>query len=221
MSKLENYTVRKTERREIAAFIEANHYSGSINGCIADYCFSLHDAIGVMCGAMFFGRMAMAGQWKRFAEREVDVIELRRLCCIDATPKNAESFFIGHCLRWLKKNTAHSIVVSYADAEYGHSGVIYKASNFTLEGRRPGANVIVWNGKRYHDKAIRTKYRGVLKPFAVRIKLALKTGAAVYAKTAGKFCYTYILRKTKAANTMTRQPPKLPLPNGDSSVACK
>lgn len=72
-----NYEVRHVERRAIAAFIEQWHYSGSINGCIADYCFSLHDGER-MIGAMFYGRMAMAGQWKRFAERESDVTELRR-----------------------------------------------------------------------------------------------------------------------------------------------
>jgi hypothetical protein len=166
---------------------------------MADYCFSLHDG-EQMIGAMFYGRMAMAGQWKRFSEQEIDVIELRRLCCIDDTPKNTESYFIGATLRWLKKNTPHRVVVSYADAEYGHTGIIYKASNFALEGKRPGAKVILFNGKRYHDKAIRTKYKGELKPFAVRIKAALGTGEAVYATTAGKFCYTFILRKQKPSN---------------------
>ena len=194
-----NYEVRHVERRAIADFIEQWHYSGSINGCIADYCFSLHDG-DRMIGAMFYGRMAMAGQWKRFAEKESDVTELRRLCCIDDTPKNTESFFIGATLRWLKRNTAHRIVVSYADAEHGHTGTIYRASNFTLEGKRAGARVILFNGKRYHDKAIRTKYKGELKPFAVRIKAALETGDATYATTAGKFCYTFRLRKPKVAN---------------------
>jgi len=42
---------------------------------------------------MFFGRMAMANQWKRFAKIPGDVIELRRLACVDDTPKNTESFF--------------------------------------------------------------------------------------------------------------------------------
>lgn len=191
---LQDYTIRHTNRSSISAFIEQNHYSGSINGCIADYCFSLHDGER-MIGAMFYGRMAMAGQWKRFAEMENDVTELRRLCCIDDTPKNTESYFIGATLRWLKRNTSHKVVVSYADAEYGHTGVIYRASNFTLEGKRAGARVILFDGKRYHDKAIRTKYKGVLKPFALRIKAALDAGEATYMITAGKFCYTYRLRK--------------------------
>ena len=188
-----SYLVKPTTRKDIAAFIETNHYSGSINGCIADYCFALYDG-DTMIGAMFYGRMAMAGQYRRFAKEEGDVVELRRLCCVDDTPKNTESFFIGNTLRWLKKNTAHRVVVSYADAEYGHSGTIYKASNFLLEGRRAGARVIMYNGKKYHDKTIRTVYKGKLKPFAARIKAALETGEAVYVKTAGKFCYTYKLR---------------------------
>ena len=62
--------------------------------------------------------------------------------------------------------------------------------------------MIIFNGKRYHDKAIRTKYKGELKPFAARIKAALKTGEAVYATTAGKFCYTFALRKTEVSNVV-------------------
>lgn len=198
MTKAENrsvrdYAVKRVERSTIAAFIEKWHYSGSINGCVADYCFALYDK-NVMIGAMFYGRMAMAGQWKRFVQKESDVIELRRLCCVDATPKNTESFFIGATLRWLSRNTTHKVVVSYADAEHGHTGVIYRASNFVLEGRRPGAKVIQYQGKRYHDKSIRSKHNGNLKPFAQRLIQALQTGEATYEKTAGKFCYTFALR---------------------------
>ena len=188
------FTVEPVPRSEVAAFIEKWHYSGSINGCIADYCFGLYDGMQ-MVGAMFYGRMAMANQWRRFADAPEDVIELRRLCCIDDTPKNTESYFIGWTLRWLKKHSGIKVVVSYADAEYGHSGTIYKASNFTLEGKRAGAKVIIWNGKRYHDKAIRTKYKGEIKPFAKRLIQALEDGQAQYAETAGKYCYVYRLKK--------------------------
>lgn len=191
-----SYEVRLVERKDIAAFIETHHYSGSINGCIADYCFGLYDN-EVMVGAMFYGRMAMRNQFKRFAENEEDVTELRRLCCIDDTPKNTESYFIGRTLRWIGANTRIKIVVSYADKQYGHQGVIYKASNFTLEGERPGAKVIEHEGKIYHDKAIRTKYKGKLKPFAKKLREALTNGSAVYKTTAGKFCYTYLLRRKR------------------------
>lgn len=191
---VKDYTVELVPRSAISSFIETWHYSGSINGCIADYCFGLYDGMR-MIGALFYGRMAMANQWRRFGESADEVIELRRLCCIDETPKNTESYFIGWTLRWLKKNTEYKVVVSYADAEHGHSGTIYRASNFTFEGKRSGARVIVFNGKRYHDKAIRTKYKGELKPFAKRLVAALENGQATYADTAGKFCYVYRLNK--------------------------
>lgn len=191
-----NYETRHVSRSEIKQFIEQNHYSKSINGCIADYCFALYDGEYII-GAMFYGRMAMAGQYKKFSENENEVIELRRLCCIDETPKNTESYFIGSTLRWIKKNTKIKKVVSYADAEYGHSGTIYKAANFQYLGKSKGARVINYQGKRYHDKAIRTKYKGELKPFAKRIKDALECGDATYSETAGKHTYVYEIKRRK------------------------
>lgn len=160
-----------------------------------DYCFQLYDDNERIVGAAFFGRMAMANQWKAFGNKPEDIIELRRLVCIDDTPKNTESFFIGAMLRWLSKNTSIKTVVSYADATYGHEGTIYKASNFVYKGFKKGAPVINHNGKLYHDKAIRTKYKGELKPFAKRLVEALDKGEAFYQPTLGKHCYTYELRR--------------------------
>jgi len=190
---LQGWTVKRVTRQEIRDFIEEWHYSKSINGCIADFCYALMDDLGEMKGAMFYGRMAMANQWKRFGDSESDVIELRRLCCVDETPKNAESFFIGRSLKLLRKEWGKGLVVSYADKEYGHGGVIYKASNFKQLEDIKGAKVIMHNGRRYHDKTIRTKYKGELKPFAKRIKDALECGDAHYKKTAGKCTYVYQL----------------------------
>jgi len=189
---LKTWEVRRVSRKEITAFIEQWHYSSSINGCITDYCYALYDG-DEMKGAMFFGRMAMANQWKRFSDDKTKVIELRRLCCIDDTPKNTESYFIGAALRMLRNEWGKGIVVSYADKEYGHSGIIYKASNFKMVGEINGANIIMWNGKRYHDKTIRTKYKGELKPFARKLKDALENGDAFYKKTAGKYTFVYNL----------------------------
>lgn len=191
---LEGYYVRHVDRRCISNFIEKWHYSKNINGCISDYCFALFNPQNEMVGAMFYGRMAMANQWKRFSDRPDNVIELRRLCCIDDTPKNTESFFIGKSLRLLRKLWGKGVVVSYADKHYGHLGVIYKASNFLDYGDIVGAKVIEFEGKLYHDKTIRTKYKGELKPFAKRIKEALENGQARYVKTAGKKTYIYFLK---------------------------
>lgn len=188
------FEVIPCERKDIKEFIETNHYSHNINGCISDYCFKLMRG-DEMIGAMFYGKLAMAGQYKRFSDNINEVIELRRLVCIDDTPKNTESYFIGATLRWLKKNTNIKFVVSYADQEYGHTGTIYKASNFEYWGWRKGAKKLKYNGKLYHDRAIRVKYKGELKPFSKELKDALDNGLAEWVETAGKHTYVYKLRK--------------------------
>ena len=188
-----NYKVSICNRKEIVEFVEFWHYSNNVNGLTTDYCFKLQDESGQMIGAMIYGKIAMADVWKKYAAKETDLIELKRLCCIDNTPKNAESFFIGHTLRWLKKNTEIKTVISYADMTYSHEGTIYKASNFRHAGMTAKGKVIMFEGKRYHDKTIRTKYNGKLKPFAIRIKEALETGKAEYVSTLGKHIYLYEL----------------------------
>jgi len=195
---LDGWYVKEVTRKDITNFIETWHYSKNINGCICDYNFALYSPDGIMKGAMFYGRMAMANQWKRFSSSPDDVIELRRLCCVDDTPKNTESYFIGQTFKLLRKNWRRDgVIVSYADKEYGHEGTIYKATNFVMTREIAGAKVIMHGDKRYHDKAIRTKYKGELKPFAKRLVEALKNGDAQYKNTAGKFTYVYNLCKKK------------------------
>lgn len=97
----------------------------------------------------------------------------------------------------LKNDWGSGLVVSYSDKEYGHSGTIYKASNFKQDKDIPGARVIMYNGKRYHDKTIRTKYKGVIKPYAQKIKDALESGDAFYKKTKGKCTFVYKIGGTK------------------------
>lgn len=191
--KVRNFKFDLCERKEIVSFIEHWHYSKNVNGLTTDYCFKLLNEKGELIGAMIYGKIAMANVWKKYAQKETDLIELKRLCCIDETPKNTESYFIGCTLRWLKKNTKIKTVISYADTTYNHAGIIYKASNFIHSGMTAPGIVIMYNGKRYHDKAIRTMYNGKPKPFAVEIKSALKNGKAEYVKTKGKHIYLYNL----------------------------
>lgn len=185
--------VEPCTRPDISNFIESNHYSGSINGVMASYCFRLLRNEELV-GAMLYGSLGMANAWRKYADKPEDVIELRRLCLIDDTPSNSESFFIGNTIRWLQKNTNIKTIVSYADPNYGHSGVIYKATNFEHIGMTSAGRVIIWNGKKYHDKAIRTKYKGELKPFAVRLRNALESDEAHYEVQLPKHIYVKTIR---------------------------
>lgn len=188
-----HFQVVLCQRKEIKDFIEKYHYSHNINGLHSEYCFKLMDNNKII-GACIYGKLAMHNQWKKYVEKEEDIIELRRLVLIDDTPKNTESYFIGYTIRWLKKNTNLKKIISYADPEYGHSGIIYKASNFKLVGQSAKGRVIFYNNKKYHDKTIRTKYNEKLKPFAQKVKDALESGEAYYKNTQGKNIYLYTLK---------------------------
>lgn len=192
-----DYVVKKVERGTVKDFIEQHHYSHSINGLMSRYCFGLYDRDDTLIGAMIYGSFGMASVWKKYATCPEDVIELRRLVLIDDTYRNAESFFIGATIRWLRKNTDIKTIISYADPNYGHTGVIYKATNFVHVGMTGKGKVILWNGKKYHDKAVRTRYKGVLKPFARRLQDALDSGEAYYVEQQSKYIYRLELDKRR------------------------
>ena len=64
------------------------------------------------------------------------VWELSRLYLLDKIPKNAETWLIGKSVRHIKRNHKDvSHLLSYADPSAGHSGTIYKAANWRMDGR--------------------------------------------------------------------------------------
>lgn len=193
------FVVEPCDLEDVRAFIEEWHYSGNVNGLRISHCFALYRD-GELIGGMIYGGLAMANAWRKYADSENDVTELRRLCCVDDTPKNTESYFIGSTLRWLKKYTDIKVVVSYADTYYGHEGTIYKATNFDHIGMTSKGRVIKWGDREYHDKTIRTYYtnkNGVkaLKPYAKRVKDALESGQAYYEDRPPKHIYLMRIRR--------------------------
>lgn len=78
-------------------------------------------AIGSICGEGVF---------------ELDeVLELVRLFIHDGYGKNIESYVIGQSFEWLRQNDKRvKVLVSYADPEAGHTGRIYRATNWIYQG---------------------------------------------------------------------------------------
>lgn len=62
--------------------------------------------------------------------------ELGRLYISDSVPRNAETWLIAQGTRHIKKNFPDvKFLVSYADPSVGHSGTIYKAANWRIDGK--------------------------------------------------------------------------------------
>jgi hypothetical protein len=194
---VKSFVVKPVKLSTIRAFVEKWHYSKSVRGMNCSHYFGLFSE-GNLIGAMMYGRIAMRGVYKKYVNDESEIIELRRLCCIDKTPKNTESYFVGQTIKWLKNNSKFKKILSYADPHYGHGGIIYKATNFKYMGvTSKGKYIIDKDGKRRHDKTIRSSLivNGirVYKKHGIELKRQLETGEAKYIETAGKHIYIYEL----------------------------
>ena len=149
------YTVEQIPRKSIVSFIEKHHYSHNVNGVQSIYHFGLfregNFGLPTMIGAMMYAYPSMPATAAKYNPINPDkCLELRRLVCIDDTPKNTESYFIGQTFKWLKQNTDMEVIVSFADTHYGHDGVIYKATNFEYLGETSKGQVLMVDGKEMH-----------------------------------------------------------------------
>ena len=198
MSEVKSYIVQETTfNHTVRKFLKKWHYSDYVN-IQAKHTFCLFKNgkfdIPEMIGVCIYTRPAgpSAGQ-TYYPEAPDKVLELRRLCLIDDTPKNAESFFVGRTLRWLRQNTAWEFVISYADEEQGHKGVIYKASNFKSLGKTSPGKKLEVDGKSFHIRTLSMLDR----PYGVEINRRYKAkdeGVKVI-ETLPKNIYTYSLKK--------------------------
>ena len=192
---INEFVVKPVTIQEVKSFVEKWHYSKNINGLNISYVFGLFYK-QYLIGAIIYGSLSMANTWQKYGTDETDVVELKRLCCIDATKKNTESFFIAKTIKFLKKYTNYKTIVSYADPYFNHQGTIYKASNFTHEGFTAKSKVILYKNKIYHDKTIRSvDDQKRLKPFTYEIKRALQLGQATYIDKPPKHIYCYEIKR--------------------------
>lgn len=196
--KARDLTVNPCPLSEVRAFIEERHYSRSVNGVKVAQCFSVTHQ-GALVGALLFGALSTTA-WKRFADSEEKVLELRRLVLLDEAGRNSESRVVGWSLRWIRNNLRSvQVVVSYADPAHGHEGVIYRASNFTHDGMTPTDVGFLdpTTGRTYHSRALRTKYKGEFKPFVKRLRAMHDFGELKQVALPGKHRYVYRLRGRK------------------------
>ena len=104
---LEKYWVEHTSfNKSVRKFMKRWHYSDYVN--IQEkhtFClfrpgnFNIPEMVGICVYTRPAGPSAAQ---KYYPENPDAVLELRRLCLIDDTPKNAESFFVSRTIKYLK-----------------------------------------------------------------------------------------------------------------------
>lgn len=177
---------------KIGAFIKKNHYSGSVSrGNKFVYILLVNNK---MRGVATFGT-PVGNRVEEFYGGQV--LECKRFCLAPNAPKNAASFFMGHCLRDLKKRPNISKIISYADPEVGHEGIIYRASNFKYLGQQAKATQAVkFEGKVYHSRVVWGRNaQGEYKETAKTIQYAMKKGLAKNIYLMPKHIYLFNFKK--------------------------
>lgn len=195
---LDGYTVDQVPRKSIQSFIEKYHYSHSCNGIQGLECFALFRPgkfnIPEMVGAMMYAIPSMPNTAKKYNPINPDrCVELRRLVNVDEAPPNSESFFVGKTIKWLRQNTNYEVIVSFADLHYGHSGVIYRASNFEYIGQTSPGRVLMVDGKEYHSRSLSQP----IKPYSreIRRRWEAKDPNIFFVNRKCKNIYVYYLNK--------------------------
>ena len=126
---LELYSILKISYQTAMDLIVKNHYLHRKSPCSVAFGLFLNDEIkGVICYGTPSSstlRSGIAGKHNSF-----NVVELTRLWVCDSVPKNGESYLIGNTL----KHCGKEIVVSYAEINQGHLGIVYQATNWLYTG---------------------------------------------------------------------------------------
>lgn len=86
-----------------------------------------------LCGIVTFGPGANKSLIGAVTDVSVRGLELTRLCALPAMAKNFASHIVGRSLRHIKNDC--DLVVSFADPNQDHCGIVYQAANFIYTGK--------------------------------------------------------------------------------------
>lgn len=130
-------------------FVKTKHYSRRASIFWAAYGLVID---GMIEGVVVYGQPSAPIQKYAFDGRNFKLYELSRLV-VQTKAKNAASFLIANSLKMLESPCA---VVSYADEAWGHSGIVYQATNWLYTGAtKSHDHSYIVNGERLHPMSLR------------------------------------------------------------------
>jgi hypothetical protein len=146
--------VKKITKEVANSIVSQKHYSRRLGIFWEGFGLFKNDVlIGVCC----FGQPSAPIQKYSFKDRNFRLYELTRLV-VDSGHKNAASFLISRAIEMLKEKPC--AIVSYADSAFGHSGIVYQATNWLYTGATVSHDSLyVIDGIPTHAMTIRDKYK--------------------------------------------------------------
>ena len=117
---------------------------------------------GMVTGVVVYGQPSPPIQKHAFRERDFRLYELSRLV-VQSESMNAASFLVGNSLKMLEPKPC--AVISYADMEQNHCGIVYQATNWLYTGATKSHDkAYIVDGKRTHPMTLRDM--GITNPTA-------------------------------------------------------
>ena len=150
--------VKRIDKATANSIVSKKHYSRRLGIFWEGFgLFENDNLIGVCC----FGQPSAPIQKHAFKNRDFRLYELTRLV-VDAGHKNAASFLISQAIKMLKEKPC--AIISYADSAFGHSGIVYQATNWIYTGSTVSHDSLyLIDGVPTHAMTIRDKY-GITNP---------------------------------------------------------
>ena len=137
------WNVRSCPAVEAKQIIVRWHYSKSTaNTAVASHGLYYFDS-QLVGAALWMPPLPPAGRAVvRGDEDWRGVLVLSRLAIAEGAPRNSASFLLGRSMRLIDRDR-WPILLTYADTYQGHTGGIYRATNWTDEGLVPAGDVWV------------------------------------------------------------------------------
>jgi len=162
--KISELEIRKIPNNQAQSIVVKNHYLHRKAPC--SFAFGLFDpsqtesgklfAESKIVGVVMYGTPSSSSLREGICGKDEkdNVIELTRLWISDEVGKNGESYLIGNTIPMVGKE----IIVSYAEIQQGHLGVVYQATNWIYTGL--SAKRTNWDieGNKSHSQTLADRY---------------------------------------------------------------
>ena len=112
---------------------------------------------GLFKGAIVYGDSPTFNMGSPYDLDYTEICELRRVALTSHEHQVTE--ILSKSLKLLRKsNPGLQLVVSYADANVGHLGIIYQAGSWIFEGTVPARYLHIINGEAVHGRTVYDRY---------------------------------------------------------------